>query len=54
MSKIFIAPQSGEQTTPKYSKTENGGYRVLELKPILSEYDYLRLKSFSEVFFLRK
>lgn len=51
MSKIFIAPQSGEQTTPKYTKTENGGYRVSELEPILSEYDYLILKSFSEVFF---
>jgi hypothetical protein len=51
MSKIFIAPQSGEQTTPNYTKTENGGYLVSELEAILSVEDYRKLQSFSEVFF---
>jgi len=51
MNKIFIAPQSGEQTTPKYSKTENGGYKVSDLEQILGVIDFQKLKSFSEIFF---
>jgi hypothetical protein len=51
MNKIFIAPQSGEQTTSKYTKTENGGYRVSDLEQILSSGDYYNLESHSEVFF---
>jgi hypothetical protein len=51
MSKIFIAPQSGEQTTPKYSKTENGGYKISDLEEILNIEEYNNLKSYSEVFF---
>jgi hypothetical protein len=51
MIKIFIAPQSGEQTTPKYSKTENGGYKVSDLEQILGVVDYQKLKFFSEIFF---
>ena len=51
MNKIFIAPQSGEQTTAKYSKTEDGGYKVSDLEQVLSFDDYQKLKFFSEIFF---
>ena len=51
MSKIFISPQTGEQTTSKFSKTENGGYLLSELKEILSLEDLQQLQSFSEIYF---
>jgi hypothetical protein len=51
MSKIFIAPQSGEQTTTKFFKTENGGYKVSELEQFVTNEDYIVLKSFPEIFF---
>lgn len=51
MIKIFIAPQSGEQITSKYSKTPNGGYRVSELEQFLNSDDYQKLKSSAEIYF---
>jgi 5-methylcytosine-specific restriction protein B len=51
MANIFISPQAGEQSTQKYFKTDNGGYRASDLEQILSVNDYENLKSFSEVFF---
>lgn len=51
MAKIFIAPQAGEQTTTKYSKTKNGGYVLTDLTSYMSNPDVEELSKYYEVFF---
>jgi len=51
MNQIFIAPNSGEQNSDKFKKTESGGYKFEDLLPLLSEMDSKILKQYKELFF---
>ena len=51
MNQIFIAPNSGEQNSEVFKKTESGGYKYEDLFPLFSEQDAQHLKQYKELYF---